>query len=91
MENFKNQVSPDTSDRATGKGDATRRFLSAREVANVYFEGNISYKKILELTNQGKIPAVRAGKRYVYRLEDLDRWARLNFATPAQTELKNIH
>lgn len=69
---------------------ATHRFLTALEVSRDYFEGTISYKKILQLTKENKLPAIRSGKRYVYSIAELEQWSKINFATPAHAAIKNI-
>lgn len=48
--------------------------MTAQEVAAKFFEGKISYQKVLRLTRSGKLPAVKLGKGYVYRRSVLETW-----------------
>ena len=63
-------------------------FLTAREVAEVFFNGGGSYHKVLRLTRQGVIPGMKLGKSYMYRREELEKWAELNFSRPAYAKPK---
>lgn len=64
------------------------RFMTAKDVAENFFNGECSYGKVLRLTRIGTLPAKKIGKSYLYRKEDLERWAEINFARPAFAKLK---
>lgn len=63
-------------------------FMTAQQVAEEFFEGKFNYHGILRLTRTGKLPAVKVGKKYLYRRSDLEEWIELNFTTPADTDIK---
>ena len=58
-------------------------FMTAKEVAEEFFNGECSYYKVLRLTRNGMIPAMKMGKSYLYRKTELEKWAELNFSRPA--------
>lgn len=58
------------------------KFLRAKEVAKNFFEGKVSYNKVLKLTKEGILPATKIGKIYFYTQEALDDWAERNANTP---------
>lgn len=58
------------------------QFMTAKDVAQHFFGGIIGYKRVLELTRNKGLPAVKMGRTYIYRWDDVDRWAQLNFSTP---------
>ena len=57
------------------------RFLRAREVAENFFQGKISYIKVLKLTKEGILPGIKIGKNYFYTPEALTVWADRNGRT----------
>ena len=57
-------------------------FLDARQVSSIYFKNHISYKAVLKLCKEGKLPCLRIGRRYKFRAADLDEWCDRNFKTP---------
>lgn len=59
------------------------KFLRAKDVATYFFDGKISYARVLALTKDGKLPATRIGKCYYYTQEALVEWAEKNMGTPA--------
>lgn len=59
------------------------RFLTAREVVEVFFEDKLKYSRVLKMTREGYLPAVKMGKSYVYSLKELEKWAEKNFSTPS--------
>lgn len=63
-------------------------FMSAKEVSDHYFHGKVSYRNVLKMTQDGKLPAIRSGKHYVYFSDALEAWVKRNFFTPAQTPIK---
>ncbi len=58
-------------------------FLTAKQVANNFFQGHFKYQCVLKMTREGKLPAVKQGKSYVYLLSELQKWVDKNFSTPA--------
>lgn len=58
-------------------------FMTAKEVAQEFFKNKFSYQKVLRLTRNGILPAVRAGKSYLFERAALERWAEANFSRPA--------
>ena len=42
-------------------------FMTAKEVAEEFFNGTCSYHKVLRLTRIGTLPAMKMGKSYLYR------------------------
>ena len=63
-------------------------FMTAKEVAEEFFNGECSYDKVLRLTRNGMIPAMKMGKSYLYRKTELEKWAELNFSRPAYAKAK---
>jgi hypothetical protein len=61
-------------------------FLTAKQVSEDFFQGMFHYQCILKMTREGKIPAVKQGKSYVYLLSELQTWVDKNFSTPAWKE-----
>ncbi len=59
------------------------QFMTAKEVAKDFFMNKFSYQKVLRLTRNGILPAVRAGKSYLFERAALERWAEMNFNRPA--------
>lgn len=58
-------------------------FLTAKQVANEFFQGKIKYQRVLKLTREGQLPAVKQGKSYIYLLAELQKWVEKKFSTPA--------
>ena len=48
--------------------------MTAKQAATEYFNGTISYWKLLELAKSGQIPHVKVGYRIIFRREALDAW-----------------
>ncbi|WP_427112718.1 helix-turn-helix domain-containing protein [Megasphaera sueciensis] len=63
-------------------------FLTAAEVVTDFFNGKFHYQSVLRMTRQGKLPAVKIGKGYLYRRSELEKWAENNFATPCWSKIK---
>ena len=61
-----------------------QEFLTARQVAHEYLNDVCSYHKVLRLTRNGKIPATRLGKSYLYKRSKLDAWAANQFRWPVE-------
>lgn len=58
-------------------------FWTAAEVANIFFQGKINYAKVLRMTRNGDLPAVKRGKSYLYLRSALITWANKSFNKPA--------
>ena len=65
-------------------------FMTAKEVAEEFFNGTCSYHKVLRLTRIGTLPAMKMGKSYLYRKAELENWAESNFSRPAYAKTKFI-
>lgn len=63
-------------------------FLTAKEVAEEFFEGRVCYKQILAMTRSGELPARKIGKNYIYRWSALEDWAKMELRKPAWTSRK---
>lgn len=48
--------------------------MSARQASTDYFNGQISYWKLLELAKAGQIPHFRIGGKVFFRADALDQW-----------------
>ncbi len=68
--------------------DKENVFLTAKEVSEDFFNGKWGYQKVLRLTRNGVIPAVKKGKSYLYEHSQLVKWAEVNFSKPAQARIK---
>ncbi len=44
-----------------------QEFLSAKQVADQFFNGECNYLKVLHLTREGILPAKKFGKSYLYK------------------------
>ena len=56
--------------------------MTAKPAAAEYFNGAISYWKLLELAKTGQIPHVKVGYRVIFRREALDAWMKAQEQTP---------
>ena len=66
----------------------SEQFLTARQVSTEIFNGAWNYQKILRLTRNGILPAVKAGKSYLYQRGALEHWVETNFTKPAWSKIK---
>lgn len=41
-------------------------FLTAQEVAQVFFEGKVPYQRVLAMARKGDIPCRKIGRRYLF-------------------------
>ncbi|WP_094607185.1 hypothetical protein SPSIL_058080 [Sporomusa silvacetica DSM 10669] len=57
-------------------------FLSATEVADIFFQGKLKYARVLQMTRNGELPAMKQGKSYLYLWSALEKWAEKNFNKP---------
>ena len=62
-------------------------FLSERQVAENFFNGECNYLKVLRLTRKGILPAKKFGKSYLYKRSELEKWATNNFSNPAYYDI----
>lgn len=65
-----------------------QEFLNAKQVAQEFFNQECSYQKVLRLTRSGVLPAKKYGKSYLYKREELEKWASNNFSKPASAKNK---
>ncbi len=68
--------------------DNDKDFMTAKEGAVEFFYNEWSYQKVLRLTRNGILPAVKMGKSYLYQRTQLKRWADMNFKSPAFAKIK---
>ena len=66
----------------------SQEFLTAKQVAENFFNNECSYYKVLRLTRNGFIPAKRIGKSYLYKKSELEKWATANFSRAAHYDIK---
>ena len=57
--------------------------MSAKQTAAEFFEGNVSYWKLLSMAKSGQIPHFKVGGRVFFRKESLDAWITTLEASPA--------
>ena len=55
------------------------QLLTAKEVADDFFAGKVSYQKVLRLTRHGILPAMKLGKESLYSRDALKQWVKQNF------------
>lgn len=63
----------------------------AHQVSEYFFQGLVSYDKVLRMTKAGDLPCLPIPNRYLYRLDILEEWARMNLHATAysgQSELQ---
>ena len=65
-----------------------QEFLNAKQVAEKFFNGECSYYKVLQLTREGILPAKKIGKSYLYKKEELEKWAEINFYGSAYYDIE---
>ena len=57
---------------------ANKQILNAQQVAADFFQGVVSYDKVLRMTKAGDLPCLPIPNRYLYRRDILEEWARKN-------------
>ena len=57
-------------------------FLTAMEVSKLFFHGKLNYSRVLQMTRNGELPAIKQGKSYIYLLSALEKWAEKTFNKP---------
>ncbi|GEM_PF-1918973 len=65
-------------------------FLTAVEVSDVFFHGKINYSRVLKMTRDGELPAMKHGKSYIYLWSALEAWAEKNFNKPNWSHKKTV-
>ena len=71
MEDLNNNLIADPS---IASPTPQKRFLTAREAANEYFNGTVSYWKILDMAKQNLIPHFPIQGRVLFCPSSLDQW-----------------
>lgn len=66
----------------------TEKLLTARETSELFFGNKITYKRVLELTRNGSLPAIKIGRCYFYTLSALRDWQKRNESTPAWQKVR---
>jgi len=84
------QTSIDAAFTETEASEIEYKFLTATEVANVFFNGKLKYARILKMTRGGELPAMKQGKSYIYLWSALEKWAEKNFNKPNWSHNKTI-
>lgn len=64
------------------------KFMTAKQVSTDFFNGNCNYQKVLRLTRQGKLPAMRMGNSYLFSKQALENWVNQNFFKPYWSKIK---
>jgi len=57
------------------KSDKLEKLMTLEEVAEYL---RLSIHTIYKMAQKGKIPALKAGKKWRFRKEDIDQWLKLN-------------
>ena len=63
------------------------QILNARQVADDFFQGTVSYDKVLRMTKAGDLPCLPIPNRFLYRRDILEEWARKGLSP--ETDLLN--
>lgn len=66
-------------------------FLTATEVAELFFKGKLKYARVLQMTRDGELPAMKQGKSYLYLWSALEKWAEKNFNKPNWAQKNSIN
>lgn len=67
----------------------SNNFLTAQEVAQIFFEGKVPYQRVLAMARKGQLPCRKIGRRYLFDPEALDVWRQRNMSRPAFSRLKS--
>ncbi len=62
--------------------DNEHTFLTAAEVSKLFFHGKLNYSRVLKMTRDGELPAMKQGKSYIYLWSALEKWAEKSFNKP---------
>ena len=68
----------------------SQEFMTAKQVSTDFFNNECSYYAVLRLTRKGVLPAVKMGKTFLYKREELEKWAAVNFSKPVYAKVKNL-
>lgn len=79
-----------SSDENTEKKEEVLTFWTAAEVAAIFFQGKIRYAKVLKMTRNGELPAIKRGKSYLYLRSALEDWAKKVLSKPHWAQKKNV-
>ena len=71
----------DSHIETTPTSTTAKQILNAKEVSEIFFQGFVSYDKVLRMTKSGDLPRLPIPNRYLYRLDILEEWARKNQKT----------
>lgn len=64
------------------------KFFTAQEVALIFFEGKVTYQRVLAMARKGDIPCRKIGRRYLFDRQALDVWRQRNLSRPAFSRIK---
>ena len=66
-----------SDDRQNSQACATlnNQILTAHQVSADFFQGLVSYDKVLRMTKAGDLPCLPIPNRYLYRRDFLEAWA----------------
>lgn len=67
--------------------DKKKDFMTTTQVVE-FFDRVIGYQKILRMTRNGILPAVKIGKSYYYQRTQLQKWADTNFSKAACARIR---
>lgn len=73
---------------ATSNNEYT--FLTAAEVSELFFHGKLNYSRVLKMTRDGELPAMKQGKSYIYLWSALEAWAEKSFNKPNWSHKKTV-
>ena len=65
----------------------SQQILNARQVSDDFFQGTVSYDKVLRMTKAGELPCLPIPNRFLYRRDILEEWARKGLSP--ETDLIN--
>lgn len=51
-----------------------KRTLTAKEVSDIFFSGEISYWTVLTMAKSGELPCFKIGAKYLFNQESLANW-----------------
>lgn len=67
-------------------------WLTAQEVSEDFFEGTISYGRVLKMTIAGDLPGKKyTGRCYLYYRPALEQWKQENMFSPIWTKKKKAN
>ena len=76
------QTVTQSADAAYTNSDNEHTFLTATEVSELFFHGKLNYSRVLKMTRDGDLPAMKQGKSYIYLWSALEKWAEKSFNKP---------